>query len=695
MSETQPAYLPKLRNEVDISLRRVEGTVIAQLYDPIRNRFFELSDKGTQLLRFWNTGTVDRLVAKLKSENIAVDTADIQEFQTFLATNNLITTGDNSKLLLHQVALKMRWTMRIANLIFFRLRLGNPTAVLDALFPIAKIFYSKTFSLITVLAALVGAFLITKSPHDISYYLTTIISVKGGMLFVVALGMVKFIHELGHAFQARFAGSQVPGCGILFLLGFPLPFTELTDSWRVSSRIDRLKIDAGGLLSEFTLAAWCLFLFPFLVDGPARSLVFYMATISIVLSLAVNLNPLMRFDGYYILSDLLNIKNLQHRSNTLARWHLRETMFALGAPQPENFSRGKRWFLIGYAYSVWVYRFFLYLGIALLAYALFSKVIGVAILLFEVFFFIARPILQEVNIWKRNSMRILTSPRSWITLFIIGSLTAFLFWPSAHKVHFPARVVPLQDTAIVAPVIGKISQHLPSRSFVTQGQAISQIDQDGIAFQKNSIQTQLDQLSVRLSRLSSLNIEQQTREILETQRNELVQELSVLDEQLSLGTILAPHDGIYVWTHPETFENQHVKAGHSLGTIVDFSQARYDIMVSSDWVSKLNKDHKIIFNDTSHQANWPEVAIDQIAQSPISEIDGLELMRPYGGTIPETVGSPDTPKGIWYRVTSQNFPVDHYASIISGQATLRTTKLSYANRIWSRIGQVLIREFSF
>ena len=184
------------------------------------------------------------------------------------------------------------------------------------------------------------------------------------------------MHELGHAFTATRYGSKVASMGVALMVMLPVLYSDTTDAWRLNSRRQRIHIGAAGMIVELYLAIIFTFLWSFLPDGVMRSAAFIIATTSWIMSLAINLNILMRFDGYYILSDLLAVENLQDRSFALGKWRLRELLFDMGMPAPGNFTPLLRRKLIIYAWSVWIYRFFLFLGIALLVLSFLFQVTG-------------------------------------------------------------------------------------------------------------------------------------------------------------------------------------------------------------------------------------------------------------------------------------------------------------------------------
>ena len=144
------------------------------------------------------------------------------------------------------------------------------------------------------------------------------------MLYLITLVFVKSLHELGHAFVSKYFGCRVSSIGIAFLVFFPFLYTDTSDAWRLRDHKDRLLINFAGILTELHLALISTFLWAILPDGGLKSVTFFIATTSWISSLAINVSPFMRFDGYYVFSDWLKAENLQPRSFALARWQLRE-----------------------------------------------------------------------------------------------------------------------------------------------------------------------------------------------------------------------------------------------------------------------------------------------------------------------------------------------------------------------------------
>ena len=243
-------------------------------------------------------------------------------------------------------------------------------------------------------------------------------SIEGAFTYGAALAAVKVLHELGHGYMAARFGCRVPSMGVIFLVMFPVLYTDVTDAWRLQSRRQRLLIDAAGIIVELAVACVATFLWAFLPDGPARSVCFRAGDDKLGDELLINLNPLMRFDGYYIMSDMIRIDNLAPRAFDLGRWRVREILFGLGQPCPEALPRRMVTVLIFYAWATWIYRLILFTGIALMVYHLVFKALGLVLFLVEIICFIVLPVMREMGHWWRIAPPIRRNART------IGSAAA-------------------------------------------------------------------------------------------------------------------------------------------------------------------------------------------------------------------------------------------------------------------------------
>ncbi|MEL6748554.1 MAG: site-2 protease family protein, partial [Pseudomonadota bacterium] len=246
-----------------------------------------------------------------------------------------------------------RWAQRY---MFMRIPLIQPEPMLARLLPWCEIFYQRAFWTVLTAFFLVGAFLASRQAADLESAFYDAIAFQGLILYAVVLFGLKIFHELGHALTCARYGCRVPTMGIAIMIGAPILYTDTTDSWRLAQRRQRLFIVFGGVAAELIIACLALWAWLFLDDGPARDVAFALFTGALVLTAVVNLNPFMRFDGYYGLSDALNVPNLQSRSFALSRWRLRQWLFDLRQVPPEQFHPQLQRFLIYFGFLTWGYR---------------------------------------------------------------------------------------------------------------------------------------------------------------------------------------------------------------------------------------------------------------------------------------------------------------------------------------------------
>ena len=225
--------------------------------------------------------------------------------------------------------------------------------------------------------------------------------------------------------------------GIAFMVMWPVAFCDVTDSWRLASRSKRLRISFAGVLAESIIAAFALLAWGLLSPGPLRSVCFVLSSVTIVSTFLVNLNPAMRFDGYYIFSDLFGVDNLQQTAFTHARGVIYRTFFGIPYKPVENYSVRQKVFMVLYSINTWIYRFGLYLGIAILVYYRFTKLLGIILFLAEIIFFLIKPICRQIKmVWTmRKTMKI---RRALTVLLIFVAVVVWCSLPLPRKLKLPA-----------------------------------------------------------------------------------------------------------------------------------------------------------------------------------------------------------------------------------------------------------------
>ncbi|MGC4098878.1 MAG: biotin/lipoyl-binding protein [Nitrospira sp.] len=480
----QERKLPPLRTNIQFNrgTPTPDGVPTWTIADPIRNRYFQLEWAAYQMIQRWNAGTIEKLHAMMARETTCQTTIeDVEDLVKFLYANNLTEQSPSGKHTDYQTqaqAGEQNWLMWLAHhYLFIKIPLVHPHEFLKRTLPIVAPLYTVAAGWTFGLIALMGLILAGRQWDAFTSTFLYFFSWRGAVLYTLSLGVVKIVHELGHAYTATRFGCRVPTMGVAVMVLMPVLYSDVSDSYRLTSKRKRLLIAAGGVIAELGLAAIALFVWGFLPDGTARSIAFIVATASVIMSLAVNLNPLMRFDGYYLLADSLGIPNLQDRAFAFGQWQLRRLLFGRFALPPETTSAALCRTFVAYAWAVWLYRLVLFTGIAVMVYQYFFKVLGIVLFLFEIAWFIVLPIGREIGAWWTNRALYSDSLRAWSTAVALGILLVLVFIPLRASISAPAVLQTASYTTIYAPTPGRISRVLiRDGQHVTAGEQIAVLE---------------------------------------------------------------------------------------------------------------------------------------------------------------------------------------------------------------------------
>jgi len=374
LSSVSPPHertLPPLRKNLQF-LRGAptpEGVPTWTIVDPVRNKYFQIEWQVYQLLQRWSCGTVEKLVEVVRRDTTSrIRAEDVEDLVRFLYANSLTEQSASGRVkdyVEQEVARHQAWWQWLLHhYLFIKIPLIRPHRFLHATLPLVAPLYTHMAAWLFGMIGATGLFLVGQQWDTFLSTFLHFFTWQGAVMYGVVLCVVKVVHELGHAYTATRFGCRVPTIGVALMVMMPVLYSDISDAYRLSSRRKRLWIAGAGVVAELGLAAVATLLWGFLPDGAIRSVVFVAATTSWVMSLAVNLNPFMRFDGYYLLADGLGIPNLQDRAFAFGQWRIRELLFAPGTPPPEAVGLSSRRILVAYAWGIWLYRLVLFTGIA-------------------------------------------------------------------------------------------------------------------------------------------------------------------------------------------------------------------------------------------------------------------------------------------------------------------------------------------
>lgn len=697
--------LPPLREELilDPGPPHADGSPTWTIHDPSNNRFYRIGWHNFELLSRWHLGTHKTIAESVNRETTLNTTLDdVEKLQRHLALSQLTQVlGDEGLAFLTQKA-KMthnNWLQRtLKNYLLFRIPLLHPNRMLDHFLPKVSWFFSKHFLIVVLLSAVVGLLLILRKWD---YFAATLIhSLAMGDLFPYGMALVisKSLHELAHAFTAKRFGCRVPVMGVALLLLWPILYTETSEAWKRSSRNQRLAVGGAGILAELALASIATLMWNFLPDGDSRNAAFFLATALWILTLAVNLNPLMRFDGYFLLSDFLEIPNLHERAFAFGRWSLRETLFGLNDPPPEQLPKRWQHFLVFFALATWIYRFFLFFGIALLVYHFFFKALALILFSVEIGWFIVRPVFLEIRFWIHQHHRMQMNGHTLISsLFLLFFLTGLLMpWPST--VQAPAILKAVRHTNLFAPQAARLETPLPSVNHqVKKGDVLVRLYVPDLAYKENRLLLEIDLLKWQIaSKGREHRFLEQERSLNKQLSGSLTELEAVRQEQKSL-TLVAPFSATVTSRMMDTTPGEWVSAGEKLLGLVDPSEQIIEAFVAGDHADISPHAKALFYPEDIVQAPLPcqLKTLDKVNTQRLREGD---LTSRYGGPIliREEIKEAWIPREAYFRMTlSPTIKPPPLKRTVRGTVAISTPPESIAGRMWRAFSILLIRESGF
>jgi putative peptide zinc metalloprotease protein len=482
-----------------------------------------------------------------------------------------------------------------------------------------------------------------------------------------------------------------------------MAYTDTNDAWRLISPRQRLMVSSAGILTELMLACWATALWGLLPDGPARSAAFVLATTSWISTLLINASPFMRFDGYFILSDSLDLPNLHERCFAMARWKLREWLFGLGEPAPENVHARRRRWMIAFAWCTWIYRLVLFIGIALLVYHFFFKALGIFLFVVEIAWFIIRPLRSEAQAWLQRRGLIMQSGRSAITLLIALAVLGVTFIPWPGRVTASAVLRPADFWPIHAAGAARVDA-LPfgEGDRINEGELVMRLKAPELDRRREILLARIEQLRWQAA---AAGFDPQTREKMMVSEELLVgaqAELVSVEEELKLYSPRAPFGGQLRDLDPELHQGQWVGSRERLAILIrENSRWLVETWLEESAIASVRLGDRALFVRDAGTDPPLELQIEAIDQDASRTLPRPELSVQQGGHIlvrPHQGGQLVPERAIFRVVLSlvDGPPAgDLSARIARGRLTIHGQSQAPAINYLNRVAAVLVREFGF
>ena len=223
------------------------------------------------------------------------------------------------------------WLMK---LLCWKVTFGNPDAWLDRVTGPLKFLMTAPAAIVWLVAVIAAVRVVAQRWDEFATPLASILAMQSIATVMGILIVLKVWHEIGHAVATKGWGGEVPDCGVLLILGTPCAYVDASSAWMIPNRFKRIMVSAAGMYFESIVAILAVAVWAISDDPLTRSLAHHTIFLSTLTTLLFNANPLMKFDGYFMLSDWLDIPNLKSRADESFRWLMKNFVLGLRLPRP-------------------------------------------------------------------------------------------------------------------------------------------------------------------------------------------------------------------------------------------------------------------------------------------------------------------------------------------------------------------------
>lgn len=474
-----------------------------------------------------------------------------------------------------------------------RIPLFDPERILNRLLRFARPFFGVWGAALWASVVVAGAVLAVKHrPELTADVLDQAFTPRNLVLIWFIFPAVKVLHELGHALATKAWGGEVHETGVMFLVFTPMPYVDVSASAAFRSPLRRIMVSAAGMMVEMFVAAVALFIWLNAEPGMIRNISYNVILIAGISTIAFNANPLVRFDGYYIFADLVEIPNLAQRSVKYVGYLAERYLFGMDEIEaPSDTLRERAWF-VSYAAASLVYRTLLSAGILFFIARKFL-VAGLIMAVWVSVTTVAMPVAKGLS-YLLNSPRL---HRRRSRAFTIVALAAGLLSLLIFVVPMPLRtqaegVVWLPEQSFVrAGADGFIQELAVSHgTAVRRGATVVKSYDPMLGAQVRVLEAQIEELSAR-QRAVQLDDRVQARVIqeqLEHGRAALERARERMDQLIAVSN----EDGVYVALQPEDMPGRFVRQGEIIGYIITRSPVIARVIVSQENINLVRRNTK-------------------------------------------------------------------------------------------------------
>src|SRR3954465_15128477 len=554
----------RMRPDLKARRQRYQGRIYWVVKDPVGLQYYRFEEEEYAILQMLDGhSSLDEIAERFERDfpPQTIRTEELQQFIGMLHRSGLVITdaaGQGQQLVKRRGEKKRQELLATAtNILSMRFKGIDPERFFNFIYPYIRWFFSVPAMVCCITLALTALSLIivqfdvfhSRLP-DFQYFFRA----QNWMWLAITLCVTKILHEFGHGLSCKHFGGECHEIGIMFLVLTPCLYCNVSDSWMLPNRWHRAAIGAAGMYVELVLASIACFIWWFSEPGPLNYICLNVMFVSSVSTVMFNANPLLRYDGYYILSDILEIPNLRQKASTILNRKLGKWCLGLEEPEDPFLPQRKQWLFATYTVASAIYRWVVTFSILYFLNRVFEpyglKVLGQAIALGSLYGLVGQPLWNMYKFFSvPGRLGKVKSLRIYATLAVITAvIVGVAIVPLPSHVYCPLEVQARHAESVYAKVDGILEKvYVHPGEKVKEGQLLAQLTNVDVDFdiekltgQRNVFQAQLRGLNLvsLADRRASSEIEATTESLGSTNK-----QLEQRENDRNLLRLVAPRSG--------------------------------------------------------------------------------------------------------------------------------------------------------
>ena len=515
VSSTARPINMRMRPDLDVRQVRYHGTPYWVIKDPVGLNYFRFQEEEFAILEWLDGHTSLDEIKRRFEKQFAPQKIGLDELGRLIGTlhrSGLVIAdvpGQGPQLLKRRTQNARRQTIgKFTNILAIRFKGIDPERILNWMLPYTRWFFTPGAATVCILFGLSALMLVAVQFDVFRSKLPTFhqfFAAENWIWLAVAMGITKIIHEFGHGLSCKHFGGECHEMGLMFLVFTPCLYCNVSDSWMLPSKWQRAFIGAAGMYVELVIASFATYVWWFSEPGMVNQLALSTMFVCSVSTVLFNANPLMRYDGYYILSDLTEIPNLRQKASAILSRKLGKWCLGLKEPDDPFLPERNQAFFAIYSVASAIYLWVITFSILYFLYKVFEpyrlQIIGQMLVSLSLVSLVGMPLFKLFKFFHvPGRVDQVKKPRLFATLAVLAVVAAaVLLVPLPYRIICPLEIKASDAESVYVVVEGDLAEvHVQPGDRVSAGDTLAKLVNHDLELKIAELIAKRDQLEVEL-----------------------------------------------------------------------------------------------------------------------------------------------------------------------------------------------------